>query len=80
MRGPNLATMLALGLAMNLASWMIVPVIAQQPTVQRKVLLTQDLPIPTRAEQTPLTKLGTRSILRRVKSTRASTSAQFRLS
>jgi quercetin dioxygenase-like cupin family protein len=46
MRGPNLATMLALGLAMNLASWMIVPVIAQQPTVQRKVLLTQDLPIP----------------------------------
>jgi quercetin dioxygenase-like cupin family protein len=25
---------------------MLVPVIAQQPTVQRKVLLTQDLPIP----------------------------------
>jgi quercetin dioxygenase-like cupin family protein len=45
MRGPNLATMLALGLAVNSASWMIVPVIAQQPTVQRKVLLTQDLPI-----------------------------------
>jgi hypothetical protein len=44
-RGRKLAAMLTLGLAVNLTSWMILPVTAQ-PTVQRKVLLTQDLPIP----------------------------------
>jgi quercetin dioxygenase-like cupin family protein len=46
MRSRSLITISALGLAVNLTSWMVLPVIAQQPTVQRKVLLTQDLPIP----------------------------------
>ena len=46
MRGRSLGSILALGCAVNLASWMVLPAIAQQPTVQRKVLLTQDLPIP----------------------------------
>jgi quercetin dioxygenase-like cupin family protein len=36
----------ALGLAVLSASVTLVPVAAQQPTIQRKVLITQDLPIP----------------------------------
>jgi quercetin dioxygenase-like cupin family protein len=37
---------LALGVFMSSSGWLAVTANAQQPTVQRKVLTTQDLPIP----------------------------------
>ena len=46
MRCVTISGVLALGLAMLSASVTLVPVAAQQPTVQRKILITQDLPIP----------------------------------
>jgi quercetin dioxygenase-like cupin family protein len=45
MRHHSLASIVTLGLSMKLSIWMVSPGIAQQPTVQRNVLLTQDLPI-----------------------------------
>ena len=46
MRCITIGGALALGLAVLSASGMLVPVTAQQPTFQRKILITQDLPIP----------------------------------
>jgi quercetin dioxygenase-like cupin family protein len=46
MRYVTIGGALALGLAVLSASVTLVPVAAQQPTIQRKVLITQDLPIP----------------------------------
>ena len=46
MRCVTISGALALGLAMLSASVTLVPVAAQQPTVQRQILITQDLPIP----------------------------------
>jgi len=45
MRPVTIGATLALGLAALSVSVTPVPVTAQQPTVQRKILLTQDLPI-----------------------------------
>jgi quercetin dioxygenase-like cupin family protein len=45
MRPVTIGATLALGLAALSVSVTPIPVIAQQPTVQRKILLTQDLPI-----------------------------------
>ncbi len=46
MRTRSLIAAVALGLAAGFISGPMLPATAQQPTVQRKVLLTQDLPIP----------------------------------
>jgi quercetin dioxygenase-like cupin family protein len=46
MRYVTIGGALALGLAVLSASLMLVPVAAQQPTFQRKILITQDLPVP----------------------------------
>jgi quercetin dioxygenase-like cupin family protein len=46
MRHVTTIGVLALGLATVSAIVTVIPATAQQPTVQRKVLLTQDLPIP----------------------------------
>ena len=46
MRYVTIGGALALGLAVLSASVMLVPVAAQQPTFQRKILITQDLPVP----------------------------------
>ena len=45
MRPVTIGATLALGLAALSVSVTPIPVTAQQPTVQRKILLTQDLPI-----------------------------------
>src|SRR5215472_6434698 len=45
MRPVSIGATLALGLAALSVSVTPIPVTAQQPTVQRKILLTQDLPI-----------------------------------
>ena len=46
MRYVTIGGALALGLAVLYASVMLVPVAAQQPTFQRKILITQDLSVP----------------------------------
>jgi quercetin dioxygenase-like cupin family protein len=46
MRYVTIGGALALVLAVLSASVTLVPVAAQQPTIQRKILITQDLPVP----------------------------------